>query len=286
MRRARVPWLFVAPALLLYAAFYLAPTLLGAGYAFTDWNGLESPSFVGLDNFSRIFGEAEGLGALRHTLVLCVLYVVAVNVVGLGLAVGLHGALKTRHVLRALFFAPVVVSPLAVAYVWKFILDPEGPLNRGLEAIGLGTLAQPWLGKPATATAAVLVTMVWQFSGWSMVIYLAGLQSIQAELYEAAEIDGAGTWRRFVDITRPLLLPALTINVSLSLIAGLMVFDQVIALTGGGPGTATETIATQVYEQALVNGRFGYSAAMALTLAVAVGTLSFVQMRAMRRQEG
>lgn len=286
MRSTRVAWLFVAPALLLYVAFYLAPTVMGAGYAFTDWNGLESPSFVGLDNFSRIFSEPDGLGALTHTVVLCALYVVAVNVVGLALAVGLHGALKTRHVLRALFFAPVVVSPLAVAYVWKFILDPDGPLNRGLEAVGLGALAQPWLGEPTTATAAVLVTMVWQFCGWSMVIYLAGLQAIQPELYEAAEIDGAGAWRRFVDVTRPLLLPALTINISLSLIAGLMVFDQVVALTGGGPGTATETIATQVYEQALVNGRFGYSAAMALILAIAVGTLSFVQMRAMRRKEG
>ncbi|MGN6187874.1 MAG: carbohydrate ABC transporter permease, partial [Conexibacter sp.] len=209
----RVPWLFVLPALLLYLAFFLGPTLVGAGYAFTDWNGLSAPRWVGLGNFSEIFSDPKGRAAVVHTVLLCAIYVVVVNACGLLLAIGLTNAIKTRNLLRALFFAPVVVSPLAVAYIWKFILDPDGPLNQGLRAVGLDGLAQPWLGKPTLAFGALVVTMVWQLCGYHMIILMAGLQSIQPELYEAASIDGAGAWRRFWDVTRPLLLPAMAISV-------------------------------------------------------------------------
>jgi raffinose/stachyose/melibiose transport system permease protein len=279
---AGVPWLFVVPALVVYGAFFLIPNLAGVGYAFTDWDGLSKPAYVGTDNFSAIFGNPDGKGALIHTLVIAGTYVVVVNLVGLGLALGLHRALKSRNLLRALFFAPAAVSPLAVAYVWKYILAPDGALNSGLDSVGLGSLAEPWLAHGDTALWAIVGVMVWQFSGYHMVIYLAGLQNIGEELYEAAAIDGAPAWRRFLDITRPQLLPAFTVSIALSLIGSLKVFDQVIALTDGGPGTSTETLASQVYKQAFVNGRFGYSAALALLLAIAVAVLAFVQMRTMR----
>lgn len=279
---ARVPWLFALPALLLYLAFFLVPSLVGAGYAFTDWNGFSPATWVGLDNFREAFSQTEARAAFVHTLLLSAAYVVVVNLVGLGLAIGLHRTLKSRNLLRTLFFAPAAVSPLAVAYIWRFILQPDGPLNEALRSVGLGGLAQPWLGDPSWALWAVLLTMVWQFCGYHMVVYLAGLQTIQDELYEAAEIDGASKWRVFYDITRPQLLPAFTISITLSLIGSLKVFDQVIALTGGGPGYASETLATEVYKQAFVSSRFGFSAALALVLCVVMTVLASGQLRLMR----
>jgi raffinose/stachyose/melibiose transport system permease protein len=282
---SRVPWLFAAPALALYAGLLLIPTVVGAFYAFTAWDGITTPQWLGFGNFSEILSDHEGRDALVHTLLLAVAYVVAVNAIGLGLALGLNTTLKTRGLLRALYFFPAVVSPLAVSYIWKYILDPSGPLNEGLRSLGLGGLAEPWLGQTTTALPAVLVVMVWQFAGWHTVIYLAGLQSIQRELYEAAAVDGAGTWRRFGDITWPLLIPAFTMSVVLSLVVSLTTFDQVIALTNGGPAGATETMGTYVYEQAFVNGRFGYSAAVALMLMVVVAISVAVPLGLLRRRQ-
>ncbi|SNR57249.1 carbohydrate ABC transporter permease [Actinomadura mexicana] len=282
---AAASWWFVVPALAVYGAGFLIPNLIGAGYAFTDWDGLTAPGWVGLENFRRVAGDSQGRDALVHSLLLAGVYVVAVNLVGLGLALGLHQTLKSRNVLRALFFAPAVVSPLAVAYIWQFVLQPDGPLNEGLRKVGLGALAHPWLGDPSTALWAVVAVLVWQFCGYQMAIYLAGLQSIPRELYEAAAVDGAGYWRQFWYITFHQLRPAMAVNISLALIGSLKVFDQILALTGGGPGASTETLGTQVYKQAFVNSRFGYSAALALVLVAAVSVLSLLQLRSMRDRE-
>ncbi|WP_433462068.1 carbohydrate ABC transporter permease [Spirillospora sp. CA-128828] len=275
-----VPWAFVVPAALLTLLLVLGPSLLGALSAFTDWDGLTEPSWVGLDNFGEFFGE--GSNVVVQTLILAALYVVGVNAVGLGLALGLARTLRTRHVLRALFLIPAVVSPLVVAYIWKFILDVDGPLNEVLEKTGLGTIAQPWLGQRDTALVAVVIVMIWQFSGYHMLIYLAGVQSVQDELLEAAQVDGAGTWRRFRDITLPLLRPALAIGTALSTISAFMLFDQVMALTGGGPAGGTDTLGTYVYKQAFVNGRYGYSAAVALLLVAGVCVAALIQVRGLR----
>jgi raffinose/stachyose/melibiose transport system permease protein len=282
----RVPWLFVGPAVAVFGAVLLVPSAFGAYYAFTDWDGLTSASWVGVENFRELTRLSEGRDVLLHTVLLAAGYVVVVNLAGLGLALALHATLKTRHVLRALFFLPVVVSPLVVAYIWKFILDSYGPLNEALGAIGLESLQKPWLGQPSTALWAIVLVMVWQFSGYHMLIYSAGLQGMQAEVQEAALVDGAGPWRRFKDITLPLLVPAIAVSVALSTITAFTVFDQVMALTGGGPAGATETIGTYVYKQAFVNGRYGYSAAASLVLVAAVAALALVQMRALRRRSG
>ncbi|MFC5745777.1 carbohydrate ABC transporter permease [Actinomadura rugatobispora] len=281
MRSPRtVPWAFVAPAAVLTLLLLLGPSLLGGLSAFTDWDGLTAPSWVGLANFGEFFGE--GSHVVAQTLVLAALYVVGVNAVGLGLALGLARTLRTRHVLRALFLVPAVVSPLVVAYIWKFILDVDGPLNELLEGTGLASFAQPWLGQRNTALVAVVIVMIWQFSGYHMLIYLAGVQSVQDELLEAAHVDGAGPWRRFRDITLPLLRPAVAIGTALSTISAFMLFDQVMALTGGGPAGGTDTLGTYVYKQAFVNGRYGYSAAVALLLVAGVCLAALVQVRGLR----
>lgn len=258
----RVPWLFTAPAVLLYGALLLGPSLVGAAYAFTDWDGLTSPHWVGVANFREFLGEPEGTGVLVRTIVLALLYVVGVNAAGLGLALALERTLRTRNLLRALFFVPAVVSPLVVAYIWKFVLDADGPLNAGLEAAGLGALAQPWLGDPATALGGIVVVMVWQFSGYHMLIYLAGLQGVQPELREAAAVDGAGPWRCFRDITLPLLRPALTVAALINVMNVFNNFPIIWVMTHGQPGYSTAT--STIFMFILKGSDIGESAAMSV----------------------
>jgi raffinose/stachyose/melibiose transport system permease protein len=281
-----VPWLLALPALVALFAFHFAPVGFGGYYAFTDWDGLMHASWVGLRNFREIFYDPLARGVLWHTLELAGCFVVLVNAIGLALALGLNRAVKTRHLLRVLFFAPMALSPLAIAYIWQWIFfDPEGGLNRVLGDIGLSSLQRTWTGDPSTALWTILVVMVWQFSGLTMVLYLAGLRQIPDELEEAALVDGASGWVRFRKIVLPLLAPAITVSVTLTFIIGMRVFDQILALTHGGPATATETLATQVWEQTFGNGRFGYGAAFSVILAALVAGLALIQLAFLRMNE-
>ncbi|GAA4715587.1 carbohydrate ABC transporter permease [Phytohabitans rumicis] len=288
-KRSRLgpPWLFVAPALLVYAAIVIYPSVAGVVYAFTDWTGIGDWSFVGLRNFDTLLHDDQSLGALKNTLLLTVAIVVVQNGIGLLLALGVHARIKSRMVLRAVFFAPVVVSPVMIAFLWKYVYNPapDAGLNGLLGAVGLGSLRQDWLGDPSLALWSVAAMVVWQNAGYSMVIFLAGLEGIGKDVREAATIDGAGPVARFRYVTWPLLAPATTINVMLSTIGGLKLFDQVFAATGGGPGYATETLSTVLYKQAFVFGRYGYSTAVALVLALFVAAVSLVQIRYLRARE-
>jgi raffinose/stachyose/melibiose transport system permease protein len=281
------PWWFVAPALLVYAVVVLYPTIAGVLYAFTDWSGIGSRSFNGLANFRTLFGDERAMGSLRNTLLLTVAIVVVQTGVGLLLALGVHARIKSRTALRVIFFAPAVVSPVMVAFLWKYVYnpDPGAGLNGVLGAVGLGGLRQDWLGNPSLALWSVAGMVVWQYAGYSMVIFLAGLEGVPVELHEAAMIDGAGRFQRFRYVTWPLLAPSLTINVMLSTIGGLKLFDQVYAATGGGPGYASETLSTVLYKQAFVYGKFGYSTAIALVLALFVAAVSLVQIAYLRGRE-
>jgi raffinose/stachyose/melibiose transport system permease protein len=209
-------------------------------------------------------------------------FLVLSNVIGLGFALSLNRGLKTRYVLRTLIFMPVVIAPIAVSFVWKFIFAYEGPLNQTLSAVGLKSLQRDWLASPHLALAAVLVVMVWQAIGFTMVIYLAGLATVPVELEEAAALDGAGHIRRFFAVTVPMIQPSIAIATTLSLIQGLRVFDQVLALTGGGPAGATQTLATEVYQQTFVFGSFGFGAALALMLTLIILIFTIVMQRMTR----
>jgi raffinose/stachyose/melibiose transport system permease protein len=280
------PWLWVVPAVVVVLALRYAATGAGAWYAFTDWDGISPHAhFVGLSNFRQIFRDPASRGGLEHTLELAAAFVAAANLVGLLLALALHRTVKTRGLLRALFFAPVVMSSLAVAYVWQFIFSYAGPLNGLLGNLGLGSLKRGWTADPRWALWTIFVVLVWQFAGLSMVMYLAGLQGIPEELDEASAVDGASSWRRFRKITLPLLAPAITVSVTLSTIYGLGVFDQVLALTGGGPVDASETLATQIYKQTFAYGRFGYGTALSLVLTVLITVLAVAQLLVLRSRE-
>ena len=178
-----------------------------------------------------------------------------------------------------------MVTPIVTAYLWRNLLGPDGAVNSLLSAVGLTSWQQDWLGDPQLALWSIVGVIVWQYGGYSMVIFLAGLQSVPKEIYEAADIDGAGPVRRFWSVTRPLLAPALTINLMLSVIGGMKLFDQVYALTGGGPGHATDTMSTLIYKDAFTLGEFGYSIALAVVLTVIVAVVSAGQYALLSRNE-
>ncbi|MDX2702095.1 sugar ABC transporter permease [Streptomyces sp. PA03-6a] len=272
--------------MLLFAFVVLVPSARGVYYAFTDWDGLDPNfSFVGLDNFTGLPDDPDAVQAIWHTLLIAVSITVIQNAFGLLLALGVNSLIKTRNVLRVLLFAPAVITPIVTAYLWRNLLGPSGAVNSLLGAVGLDSLRQDWLGDPQLALWSIVGVIVWQFGGYSMVIFLAGLQSVPKEIHEAADIDGAGPIRRFWSITRPLLAPAFTINLMLSIIGGIKLFDQVYALTGGGPGHATDTLSTLIYKDAFTLGEFGYSIALAVVLTIIVAVASTGQYLVLARGE-
>jgi raffinose/stachyose/melibiose transport system permease protein len=280
------PWWFTVPALLLFAFVVLVPSARGVYYAFTDWDGL-SPAFafVGVDNFVDMTADPNAVQALWHTIAIAIAVTVIQNGIGLLLALGVNSAIKSRNVLRVFLFAPAVITPIVTAYLWRNLLGPEGAVNSLLGAVGLDSWRQNWLGDPDLALWSIVAVIVWQFAGYSMVIFLAGLQSVPKEIYEAAAIDGAGSARRFWSVIRPLLAPAFTVNLMLSIIGGIKLFDQVYALTGGGPGHATDTLSTLIYKDAFTLGEFGYSIALAVVLTIVVAVFSTGQYLVLSRNE-
>ncbi len=275
-------WWWSLPALLLMLLVVYVTTASGAFFAFTDWTGIGTFDFVGLANFARIFRTPELLGSLVNTLVLAFGFLIFTNLFGLLFALALNRTLKTRYLLRTLVFMPVVLSPIAVSYVWKFIFNFNGPLNQILGALGFKSLETDWLASPSLAIACVLVVMVWQNIGFVMVTYLAGLATVPPELEEAAALDGASVWRRFRSVVVPMIQPSIAIATTLTLIQGLRVFDQVMALTGGGPDNATQTLASEIYQQTFTYQQFGFGAAMALMLSVLILVFTIAQQAATR----
>jgi raffinose/stachyose/melibiose transport system permease protein len=284
--RTTPPWWFTAPALLLFAFVVLVPSVRGLWYAFTDWDGLDPHfSFIGLENFREVSRDPDARQAIQNTLLIAVAITIIQNGVGLLLALGVNSAIKSRNVLRVFLFAPAVVTPIVTAYLWRNLLGPEGAVNSLLGVVGLDALQRNWLGDPDLALWSIVGVIVWQYAGYSMVIFVAGLQSVPREILEAAAIDGAGPVRRFWSVTRPLLAPAFTINLMLSIIGGIKLFDQVWALTGGGPGHATDTLSTLIYKDAFTLGEFGYSVALAVVLTIVVAVVSTGQYSLLARGE-
>jgi raffinose/stachyose/melibiose transport system permease protein len=281
-----IPLFWALPGLALALLIHYIAVAAGGWYAFTDWDGItQGARWIGLDNFRELAQTETARKSLRNTVVLAAGFVVLANIIGLALALALNRTIKSRNLLRALFFAPFVLSPLATAYIWRYMFDFLGPINGLLSALGLESWQRTWVGDPTWALWAVLVVMVWQASGLAMAFYLAGLQGIPEELDEAAAVDGASLWLRLRAVTLPMLAPAMTVSIALATIQGLRVFDQIMALTFGGPGDATETLSTQLFKQGFAANRYGYGAAFALVLTVFIATISLTQIILLRRRE-
>ncbi len=261
-----------APAAVVYLGFLVGPVLAGFYFSLTRWDGLNEPIFVGLENFVRLVSDHQFIGAVGHTLLFAVVIVAGQVGLGLGLALLLNRPRRGVAIYRGLFFAPSILSSVVVALIWGFIFNPlVGVLGQAARALGLGEggLADV-LGNQATALLGVSAVVIWQFAGYMMVIFLAGLKGIPADVYEAASLDGAAGARRFWYVTLPLLAPATSVAITISLAGNLRLFDQVYLLTGGGPAGATDTIATLIYRTAFANSDFGYSATQSVVLTILV----------------
>ncbi|MDQ0577658.1 carbohydrate ABC transporter permease [Agromyces albus] len=278
-------WVFIIPAAVFYLFIVLWPSIQGAGLAFTDWDGISpTRAFVGIDNFIQLVNDPKAAGAIGRTLLIAFTITIVQNAVGLLLALGVNSRIKSRNLLRVLLFAPAIITPVATAYLWQNLFSPNGAINALLEGVGLGALTQNWLGDGDVAIWAICLVVIWQFAGYSMVIFLANMQGISTEVIEASYVDGAGPFRRFWSIIRPELAPSITINLMLSIIGGLKLFDQVWVMTGGGPGGSTETMSTLLYKNAFQFGDFSYGIAIALVLTVLVAILSSGQYFVLSRQ--
>ncbi len=249
MQRSRYPNWFLLPTILIFGFLFVIPTLTSFYYSLTDWNiNRRVISFIGLDNFRELFSDVKFRSTLGNTLTYSFSVTFVRNFLGLFLAILLNNAqLKGRNLFRTIIFLPYVIAPVVIGYLFTAIYNPaQGILNQSLRAFGMGFLAQDWLNDPNIALFSTIMTDVWRTTGFSMVIYLAGLQAIPHELYESAEIDGAdGRWK-LTNVTLPLLAPSITINVVLALIGTMKVFVMILVLTNGGPGYATEVINTYI----------------------------------------
>ncbi|WP_149202398.1 carbohydrate ABC transporter permease [Actinotalea subterranea] len=281
----QVPQWFLLPALAVYGVVVLYPSLAGALYAFTDWRGSAEASWVGLDNFRQMLGDQTATASLTNTLTIAVVLTIVQTGLGLLLALALNSAIRGRNLLRTVFFAPMMLPPVITGLLWQYIYTPGGPLDSAMSAIGLEGLRQSWLGNERLALWSIIASVIWHHVGMSMVIFLAGLQGIPEELYEAAAIDGAGTVRKFWSVTRPLLGQAVTIATALTMTSSLKLFDQVFVMTGGGPGVSTQTLSLVMYKEAFVYGNYGYGSAIALVLTMIVALIVFLQMSVTRRGE-
>ena len=277
-------YLFVAPAFLLFAVFVLFPLLASLYYGFTRWDGLGAPEWVGVSNYVRAFNDDIYLWSYVHV-GLYILGTLVVEVLfGLLMAVLLNSERPGFSLFRVLFFSPVVLSMVAAGLLWTFVYDFRfGLLNAFLENIGLSALVQPWLANPKTALWAVTVVSGWKYAGFYMIIYLAALKRIPVSLYEAAMLDGAGTFQRFWRITLPLLRETTVVATLLAVTGGFAAFDLFFAMTNGQPFNTTEIPTTWIVKMAFDRNQMGYGVALTVIMTLVVGLIAILFLRYTRR---
>ncbi|GKI14150.1 ABC transporter permease [Oscillospiraceae bacterium] len=271
--------LLVLPLLVIYVMFFVIPVLQSMFYSFTNFNGLNpSVKFVGLNNYSVAFTDKSFLKATVNTVAFALGVTVFQNLFAILLALGLNRRFRGRDIMRTLVFAPCMLSPIVVAFLWEFIYKPDGLINT---LFGSSVI---WLGNQATALWAVMFAHVWMWMGYSATIYLSNLQNISEDVLEAAAMDGCGGWKRFWRIIFPMLAPSTTINVSLAFTQSLKIFDIVYAMTNGGPQGATETMGTYVMKQ-MNNNLHGYASALTVVMMVLIVVSGQFLIRNLKRRE-
>jgi multiple sugar transport system permease protein len=284
LRESIVGWSFAAPNMALLGLFLLYPLVLAAVLSFSRYTGFGAPEWIGIANYAELLSDAVFWRALLNTTVFTTATLVGSLGLGLGLAVLLNRALPGRAVFRTVVYAPMVVSGVASGLIGVLMFDENtGVIDKALIAAGLPAI--PWQSNGTAAMAAVILMTVWGRTGFNMVIYLAGLQGIGPELYEAAELEGANAWQRFRSITFPLLGPATFFLLIMNVIYSFQVFDLVFVLTGGGPGNATTMLTTYAYANAFTTRAQGYAAAIGMVLLVLMLAFAAVQWRLNRGRD-
>lgn len=275
--------LMVLPAVVLFFVFHTIPVIQGVYYSFTDSPGYGPADFVGLRNYVALFTDPRVLHAYWFTFLIAAVATVAVNVVSLAIAVGLNSRIRFKNTLRAVYFIPNVLAILVVGYIFNYLFSNSLPALA--EKLGIDALSTSLLTKASTAWIAIVILAVWQSAAFNIIIYIAGLQTVPTEMYEAADLDGASAWRRFRSITFPMIAGFFTINMVLSLKGFLQIFDHIVALTGGGPGTETESVALLIYKGGFQGGEYGYQSANSVIFFIVIVGFSIVQLNVLRRRE-
>ena len=283
-QRLLIPYIFIAPNVVVFTVIMFVPILLAFYISLNEWTLIGYPTFVGLGNYLDMLEDSEFLRAFYNTGVYTLGTVPTSIALGLAVAVGLNRKLPGRTLLRSIFFVPVIISLVAVALIAAWIFnDNYGIINAALSAVGIGDV--PWLSSARWAMTSLIIATLWIRLGFNMVIYLAALQSIPTELYDAARVDGASGWRRFRHITWPLLGPTTFLLVIINIIYSLHVFDLIYVMTGGGPGFSTTVLVQYIYQMAFTEGQMGYASAIGVVLYLLLLVFTVFQWRVTRQSE-
>lgn len=277
-------YLMVIPATVLFFAFHTLPVIMGIFYSFTNWNGLApSYKFVGLKNYLNVFKDIEVYSSYWFTFRFAILSTIIVNVISLMVAIGLNSKIKLKNMFRAIYFLPNILSMLIVAFIFNYFFSNVIP--DVMKTLGLDSLAFNILGREDTAWIGIVLVTVWQATAFNIILYLAGLQTIPADLYEASSLDGADKWKEFWHITFPMIAPFFTINMVLAMKNFLMVFDQIVAMTNGGPAKATMSISYLIYSDGFQGGSFAYQSANSVIYFIVIVLISVFQLKVLQRRE-
>ena len=281
------PVYLVIPAFLIYAVFFIIPNVSGLALAFTDWNiyFFDDIHVNGLDNFIKLFQEEVFWIALKNTFLFAVATVLGKNLLGFLMALLVAKTSKFNIYLRTVMFLPVTISTIVVSIIFVSIYNPDmGIVNQFLRSVGLGGLARQWLVDPKVALWAVAAMEIWQWSGFNMVVFVAGMQSIPDDFFEAARIDGAGRWQTLKCITVPLMVQSFAVTFVFSIISGFKVFAQIYGTTNGGPADATQVMGTFLFKS-FSEGKLGYSAAVGVIFMFLILAFSLIFLIILRKKE-
>lgn len=280
------PWgWFALPSLVLVVVFFVMPFLLNAVLSFTQWTGFSSViSFSGLQNFNDLIRQNILFPAVRATIIYAVVVMAAQNFISLSLALLMQRTDPVNSFFRMIYFLPVLISPVAAGYIWAAIVNPKGPLNQAISTLTASNFDFPWLGIGNSAIIMVSLIDAWKWSGFFTLIYIAGLNGIPKELIDAARLDGATAWQRFWKIQFPLLAPAFTFNVVVTLVGAFGAYDVILATTTGGPGNATTVLNIALWQQ-WSTGMFGTASALGFTVTLMVVITAVPLVWWLRRRE-
>ncbi|MBS4213740.1 MULTISPECIES: carbohydrate ABC transporter permease [Neobacillus] len=275
-------WLFLAPVLLALSMVVIIPLVFGIYYSFTNWNGIEVGSFVGLKNYLAILDDKEFLDSMWFTVKFSVVSIILINFFGLSLALIVTSKIKSNKFLRTIFFMPNLIGGLILGFIWQFIFIK---VFAGIGSVfGIQSL-EGWLSTTQTGFWGLVILMSWQMSGYIMVIYIAYLEGVPGELIEAAEIDGASPFQRLRYIIFPLVAPAFTVSMFLTLSNTFKLYDQNLSLTGGGPYNSTQMVAMEIFKTAFTESEMAYAQAKAVIFFVIVAVISLTQVYINKKRE-
>lgn len=284
-RNALTPFIFLLPACIILGAFIFYPMLNAIWLSFTDYNMIQEANFIGVDNYKELFQDALFWKTLGQTLLYLIVVVPALVILPIFIAILVNRQIKGIGFFRSTYYVPVVTSMVVVGITWKWLYADTGILNYFLQSAGIINDPIHWLTSPSTSIFAVMAVTVWKGLGYYMVIYLAGLQSIPDNLYEAAEIDGAGKWQQIKNITIPLLIPSITIVAIMSSISAMKVFEEIYVMTGGGPLNSSKTLVYYIYERAFDHLQMGYASAAGVILFIITLVLSIINIKISNKKQ-